>query len=74
MPTLVSEIVLQYKVRKLTKAEKKSGYLDKISKPGEAVNAFRDLADEGVEKFVCLFLNSKNRILVKQLLSIGKVN
>ncbi len=74
MPTLVREIVLQYKVRKLTQAEKDSGYLDKISKPGEAVNAFRDLADEGVEKFVCLFLNSKNRILVKQLLSIGTVN
>lgn len=74
MAKLVREIVLKYKVRKPTKEEKKNGYLEKISDPEEAVNAFRDLADEGVEKFACLYLNSKNQVLVKQLLSIGTVN
>jgi DNA repair protein RadC len=61
-------------VRKPTKAEEKNGYLEKVSNPEEAVNAFRDLADEGVENFACLYLNSKNQVLVKQLLSIGTVN
>ncbi|KUK50097.1 MAG: DNA replication and repair protein RadC [Parcubacteria bacterium 33_209] len=74
MAKLVREIVLKYKVRKPTKAEEKNGYLEKVSNPEEAVNAFRDLADEGVENFACLYLNSKNQVLVKQLLSIGTVN
>jgi DNA repair protein RadC len=74
MAKLVREIVLKYKVRKPTKEEEKNGYLEQISNAKEAVEAFRDLADEGVEKFVCLYLNSKNQILAKQLLSTGTVN
>jgi DNA repair protein RadC len=74
MSKLVREIVLKYKMRKPTKEEEKNGYLKQVSNSKEAVNYFQELADEGVEKFVCLYLNSKNQILAKQLLSIGTVN
>jgi DNA repair protein RadC len=74
MAKFVREIILKYKMRRVTEAEMDNGYLNKISKPEEAANAVNDLADEGIEKFVCLFLNSKNRILVKQVLNTGTVN
>ncbi len=74
MPELVREIVLKYRMRKITEEEKKNGYLNKISNPYDAVNAVKDMADSGVEKFVCLFLNAKNKILVKQLINTGTVN
>jgi DNA repair protein RadC len=74
MAKMVREIVLKYKMRKITEAEENNGYLNRVSRPDEAVNAVKDLADEGIEKFVCLFLNAKNRILVKQLMNAGTVN
>ncbi len=74
MPELVREIVLKYRMRKITEEEKQNGYLNKVSNPNEAVNAVKDLADSGVEKFVCLFLNAKNKILVKQSINTGTVN
>ncbi len=74
MPELVREIVLKYRMRKITEEEKQNGYLNKVSNPYEAVNAVKDLADSGVEKFVCLFLNAKSKILVKQPINTGTVN
>jgi len=74
MPELVREIVLKYRMRKITEEERENGYLNRVSNPYEAVNAVKDLADSGVEKFVCLFLNAKNKILVKQLINTGTVN
>lgn len=74
MAMMVREIILKYKLRKVTEEELNNGYLKKISRPEEAVNAIKDLADEGTEKFVCLFVNSKNRILVKQTVNTGTVN
>jgi len=74
MAIMVREIILKYRLRKVTEEELNNGYLKKISRPEEAVNAIKDLADEGTEKFVCLFVNSKNRILVKQTVNTGTVN
>jgi DNA repair protein RadC len=74
MAELVREVVIKYRMRKITAKERKNGYLNKVSRPEDAVNAVKDLADEGVEKIVCLFLNAKNRILVKQVVSEGTVN
>lgn len=74
MAKMVREIVLKYRMRKITEEEANNGYMNKVSRPDEAVNAVSDLADSGIEKFVCLFLNAKNKILVKQLMNAGTVN
>src|SRR5690606_6463997 len=74
MPTLVREIVLKYRMRQINPAEAPAGYLSKLSKPEDAVMFLKDIADDGVERFVCLYLNSKNKILVKQVIESGTVN
>ncbi|MDP8218972.1 MAG: JAB domain-containing protein [Candidatus Theseobacter exili] len=74
MPTLVREIILKYRMRKVTEAEIDNGYLSKLSRPEDAVKALQDIADEGVERFVCLYLNSKNKVLVKQRIEDGTIN
>jgi len=74
MPTLVREIVLKYRMRKVTDEEQQNGYLNKLSKPEDAVKALQEIADEGVERFIALYLNSKNKVLVKQVIETGTVN
>ena len=74
MPILVREIVLKYRMRKAKAAEKQSGYLSRISNVKQAVNAVSDMADAGVERFVCLYLNSRNRLLARQSVEEGTVN
>jgi len=71
---MIREIILKYKMRKATPEEEQNGYLTKLSKPEDAVKAVSELADEGVEKFVCLYLNSKNRIIVKQKIEDGTIS
>ena len=74
MPTLVREIVLKYRMRRVTAEEQENGYLNKLSKPEDAVKALQDIADEGIERFIALYLNSKNKVLVKQVIETGTVN
>ena len=71
---MIREIVLKYKMRRTTPAEEENGYLNKLSKPEDAVRALQEIADEGVERFMVLYLNSKNKILVKQKIEDGTVN
>jgi len=71
---MIREIILKYKMRKATQEEQDNGYLNKLSKPEDAVKALQDIADEGVERFMALYLNSKNRILAKQKIEDGTVN
>ena len=71
---MIREIVLKYKMRRATAQEQENGYLNKLSKPEDAVRALQEIADEGVERFVALYLNSKNRILVKQKIEDGTIN
>ena len=71
---MIREIILRYKMRKATPAEEENGYLNKLSKPEDAVKALQEIADEGIERFMALYLNSKNKILVKQVIETGTVN
>jgi DNA repair protein RadC len=71
---MIREIILKYKMRRATVEEQENGYLTKLSKPEDAVKSLQDIADEGVERFVCLYLNSKNKILVKQKVEDGTPN
>jgi len=71
---MIREIILKYKMRKATPAEEENGYLNKLSKPEDAVRALQEIADEGVERFIALYLNSKNKVLVKQVIETGTVN
>jgi DNA repair protein RadC len=74
MPILVREIVLKYKLRKAKAAEKQSGYLSRITNAKQVVNAVSYMADTGIERFVCLYLNSKSRLLARQTVEEGTVN
>jgi len=71
---MIREIILKYKMRKATQEEQDNGYLNKLSKPEDAVRALQEIADEGVERFIALYLNSKNKVLVKQVIETGTVN
>jgi DNA repair protein RadC len=61
-------------MRKATLEEQENGYLTKLSKPEDAVKSLQEIADEGIEKFYALYLNSKNKILVKQKIEDGTIN
>ena len=70
----IREIEIKYHIREATAEEKENGYMDKVSSADDVVKHFSELADSGIEKFSVLFLNSRNKILVKQNVEVGTVN
>ena len=71
---MIREIILKYKMRRATHEDEQNGYLNKLSKPEDTVRAVQEIADEGIERFIALYLNSKNKVLVKQRIEDGTAN
>jgi DNA repair protein RadC len=47
---------------------------EKISGPGILVNLFKDLEDDTKEKFICVHLDTQNRINCYEVVAMGSLN
>ena len=70
----IREFELKYKVRKLEPSEIAEPYMRKVSDPKHVLAFFQDLPDKGIESFYVLYLNSGNKVLVKQRITEGTAN
>ncbi len=53
--------------------EKGIGILPVISRPTDVVPSLSDIKDQRKEYFVCLFLNARNQVIHKEVVSIGSL-
>jgi len=68
------EAKLIFVEREATDEEIKDGYLDNIDNSDDAFMAVKEIADSGIEKFICIYLDAENKQLVKQTICKGSVN
>jgi len=68
MPIYIKEPVLVYKQRKVETESRK------VSKPEDVIPFIRELYELGTERFVALYMDSKNKIRGRKAIADGTIN
>ena len=71
---MIREMKIKYTVREAKHEEVDAEYLKKITSSDDTVKTFLDITDSGIELFSVVYLDSRNRIILKQIIEKGTVN
>ena len=71
---MIREMKIKYTVREAKPEEVDAEYLKKITSSDDTVKTFLDITDSGIELFSVVYLDSRNRIILKQIIEKGTVN